>query len=98
MEKLFEAVLSLKDKEECYSFFQDICTVNELLSLAQRFDVGMKLLDKQTYQEISRATGASTATISRVNRLLGDSSSGIEMAAARIRKSGPDPEEPSDQE
>ena len=98
MEKLFEAVLSLKDKEECYSFFQDICTVNELLSLAQRFDVGMKLLDKQTYQEISRATGASTATISRVNRLLGDTSSGIEMAAARIRKSAPDPEEPSDQE
>lgn len=84
--KLFDAVLSLNSREECYSFFSDICTINELLSLAQRFDVGMRLLDKETYQEISRSTGASTATISRVNRLLGDAADGIEMAAARIRK------------
>ncbi len=84
--KLFDAVLSLNDRDECYAFFSDICTVNELLSLAQRFDVGMRLLDKETYQEISRSTGASTATISRVNRLLGDAADGIEMAASRIRE------------
>jgi len=86
VEKLFAAVLSLKTIEECYLFFEDICTVNELLSLSQRFDVGSRLLEKQTYQEISGATGASTATISRVNRLLNDSKTGIEMAAERISK------------
>lgn len=86
VEKLFEAVMSLKNMEECYLFFEDICTVNELLSLSQRFDVGSRLLEKQTYQEISEATGASTATISRVNRLLSDNRNGIEMAAARISR------------
>ncbi|MBQ6321278.1 MAG: TrpR YerC/YecD [Lachnospiraceae bacterium] len=84
VDKLFSAVLSLQDKDECYSFFEDICTINELLSLAQRFDVGTRLLNGQTYQEISKSTGASTATISRVNRLLGDNNNGIEMAAERI--------------
>ena len=86
VEKLFTAVLSLKNMEECYLFFEDICTVNELLSLSQRFDVGSRLLEKQTYQEISEATGASTATISRVNRLLNDNKNGIEMAAARVSR------------
>ena len=82
---LFDAVLSLKDREECYSFFSDICTINELLSLAQRFEVGMRLLEKETYQEISKATGASTATISRVRRLLEDGDTGLETAAARLK-------------
>jgi len=86
VEKLFTAVMSLKNMEECYLFFEDICTVNELLSLSQRFDVGSRLLEKQTYQEISEATGASTATISRVNRLLSDNRNGIEMAAERISR------------
>ena len=86
VEKLFTAVMSLKNMEECYLFFEDICTVNELLSLSQRFDVGSRLLEKQTYQEISEATGASTATISRVNRLLNDNKNGIEMAAARVSR------------
>ena len=86
VEKLFNAVMSLKNMEECYLFFEDICTVNELLSLSQRFDVGSRLLEKQTYQEISEATGASTATISRVNRLQSDNRNGIEMAAARISR------------
>jgi len=86
VEKLFNAVMSLKNMEECYLFFEDICTVNELLSLSQRFDVGSRLLEKQTYQEISEATGASTATISRVNRLLSDNRNGIEMAAERISR------------
>ena len=86
VDQLFDAVLSLKTKEECYSFFEDICTVNELFSLAQRFDVSIRLMEKKTYQEISAATGASTVTISRVNRLLFDGNEGREMAASRIGK------------
>lgn len=85
VDQLFKAILSLQNAEECYAFFEDICTVNELLSLAQRFDVGIRLMNGQTYQEIAGATGSSTATISRVNRLLGDTASGLEMAAERIR-------------
>ncbi len=87
VDQLFEAVLKLENKEECYTFFEDICTPNELLSLSQRFDVGIRLLNGQTYQEICASNGASTATISRVNRLLSDDNEGIEMAAERIRKS-----------
>ena len=63
---LFSAILSLKDKEECYTFFEDICTINELLSLSQRFEVAKMLREKRTYLEIAEKTGASTATISRV--------------------------------
>ena len=67
---LFSAILSLKDKEECYTFFEDICTINELLSLSQRFEVAKMLREHKTYLEIAEKTGASTATISRVNRSL----------------------------
>jgi TrpR-related protein YerC/YecD len=84
--QLFKAILTLKDMEECHLFFEDICTINELNSLAQRFDVGRRLLEGQTYQTISEATSASTATISRVGRLLDDGKEGIEMAAERIRE------------
>lgn len=70
VDELFEAVLTLRDKEECYRFFQDVCTVNELLSLSQRFEVARMLTEKKTYLEIAEQTGASTATISRVNRSL----------------------------
>ena len=86
MDQYFDAILSLKNREECYSFFKDICTVNEMLSLSQRFDVGVRLMKGQTYQEISEATGASTATISRVGRLLTDENDGIEMAIKRIQE------------
>ena len=84
MDQYFDAILNLKTREECYSFFKDICTVNEMLSLSQRFDVGVRLLKGETYQEISEVTGASTATISRVNRLLSDENDGIEVAASRL--------------
>ena len=70
VDSLFEAVLSLENKEECYCFFEDVCTVNELLSIAQRFEVAKMLTEKCTYLEIAEKTGASTATISRVNRSL----------------------------
>ena len=93
VDRLFQAILSLQNTDECYSFFEDICTINELLSLAQRFDVGMRLMEGQTYQEIAGATGSSTATISRVNRLLGDVNSGLEMAVNRIRPDKQDNEE-----
>ena len=67
---LFKAVLALETREECYAFFEDICTVNELLSLSQRLEVAGMLREKKTYLEIAEKTGASTATISRVNRSL----------------------------
>ena len=67
---LFNAILSLENKEECYTFFEDICTINELLSLSQRFEVARMLREQKTYLEIAEKTGASTATISRVNRSL----------------------------
>lgn len=54
---LFEAILSLKDKEECYTFFEDICTINELLSLSQRFEVAKMLREQKTYLEIAEKTG-----------------------------------------
>ena len=76
---LFDAILSLKDKEECYTFFEDICTVNELLSLSQRFEVASMLRNHKTYLEIADKTGASTATISRVNRSLNYGNDGYEM-------------------
>jgi TrpR-related protein YerC/YecD len=67
---LFKAILNLKDVHECYDFFDDICTVNELLSLSQRFAVAAMLREGKTYIEIAEKTKASTATISRVNRSL----------------------------
>ncbi len=70
VELLFDAILSLESKEECYNFFEDVCTINELLSLSQRFEVAKMLREKKTYLDIAEKTGASTATISRVNRSL----------------------------
>ena len=70
VEQLFKAILSLEDVKECYDFFEDVCTINELLSLAQRFEVAKMLRELKTYLEIAEKTGASTATISRVNRSL----------------------------
>ena len=67
---LFEAILKLEDINECYSFFEDICTISELKALAQRLHVARMLRDKKTYTEIAEETNASTATISRVNRCL----------------------------
>ena len=81
---LFEAVLSLKTKEECYSFFEDLCTVNELLSLSQRFEVATMLRDHKTYLDIAEKTGASTATISRVNRSLNYGNDGYELVFERM--------------
>ena len=81
---LFDAILSLKDREECYTFFEDVCTVNEVLSIAQRFAVAKMLKENKTYLEVAKETGASTATISRVNRSLNYGNDGYEMVFSRL--------------
>ena len=86
VDKLFDAILSLKDKEECYRFFEDVCTINELLSLSQRFEVAKMLRERKTYLEIAEKTGASTATISRVNRSLNYGNDGYEMIFSRLKE------------
>lgn len=84
VDHLFEAILNIKSPEECYIFFEDICTVNELLSLSQRFEVARMLRNNKTYLEIAEKTGASTATISRVNRSLNYGNDGYDMVFARM--------------
>ena len=84
VDHLFEAILCLENQEECYTFFEDICTVIELLSLSQRFEVAKMLRDQKTYLEIAEKTGASTATISRVNRSLNYGNDGYDMLFARM--------------
>ena len=69
-DRLFEAILQIKDMDECRRFFEDLCTIQEIRSMAQRVEVALMLKRKLTYQEIAHKTGASTATISRVNRCL----------------------------
>ena len=96
VDSLFEAVLSLKNKEECYIFFEDICTINELLSLSQRFEVAKMLREQKTCLELAEKTGASTATISRVNRPLNYGNDGYDMVFERINKEDPDKEENRD--
>ncbi len=85
VDHLFDAILCLQNKEECYSFFEDLCTVNELLSLSQRFEVASMLRDHKTYLEIAEKTGASTATISRVNRSLNYGDDGYELVFERMQ-------------
>ena len=83
---LFDAILCLETREECYGFFEDLCTVNELLSLSQRFEVAAMLKEKKTYLEIAEKTGASTATISRVNRSLNYGNDGYDLVFERMKK------------
>ena len=84
VDHLFDAVLKLENKEECYAFFEDVCTVNELLALSQRYEVAKMLREGRTYLDIANKTGASTATISRVNRSLNYGCDGYDMVFARL--------------
>lgn len=84
VDHLFEAIMTLKDKEEFYAFFEDVCTVNELLSLSQRYEVARMLRQHKTYLDIAEKTGASTATISRVNRSLNYGNDGYDMVFERL--------------
>ncbi len=86
IDRLFEAVLCLKDSDECYRFFEDICTVAELKSLAQRLEVAKMLEANRTYGEIAEKTGASTATISRVKRCLNYGADGYKLVLERLKK------------
>ena len=83
---LFQAVLSLENMEECYDFFEDLCTVPELKAMSQRLVVAHMLSTKRVYSEIVAETGASTATISRVNRSLNYGCDGYEKIFERIRE------------
>lgn len=81
---LYDAILSLKNKEDCYRFFDDICTIKEIKDLAQRLQVAKMLKQKKTYLDIAEVTGASTATVSRVNRSLNYGSDGYNLVFERI--------------
>ncbi|HHU64411.1 MAG TPA: hypothetical protein GXZ32_09475 [Clostridiales bacterium] len=84
IDRLFAGILLLKNQEECYRFFEDICTVKELKSLAQRLEVARMLKNQKTYNEIAQKTGASTATISRVNRCLTYGANGYNLVLQRL--------------
>ena len=83
-DRLLDGILSLQNREEAYRFFEDLCTVNELESLGQRFEVAGMLREDRTYQDIAQTTGASTATISRVNRCLNYGTDGYVMVLDRM--------------
>ncbi|MCR4716252.1 MAG: helix-turn-helix domain-containing protein [Lachnospiraceae bacterium] len=85
VEQLFEAITTLETTEECFTFFGDVCTVNEILSIAQRFQVAKMLSEGHTYTDVAEATGASTATISRVNRSLVYGNDGYELVLNRLK-------------
>ena len=86
VETLFEAIIQLKSVDECFDFFEDLATINEILSLSQRFEVPRMLRQHKTYLEIAEKTGASTATISRVNRSLNYGNDGYDLAIQRIQE------------
>lgn len=86
LDQLFKSILSLKNLEECYIFFDDLCTVNEIQSLAQRLEVARMLHEGNTYHKIETETGASTATISRVKRSLNYGNDAYEFVLARIKE------------
>ena len=83
---LFEAILALKDQEECRAFFQDLCTVSELRAMAQRLEVAQLLDQGLIYNDILQRTGASSATISRVNRALQYGADGYKTVLPRLKK------------
>lgn len=84
LDMLFKAILELKDIEECYKFFEDIATINELKAISQRIYVAKMLKDKKVYTEIAEKTGASTATISRVNKCLNYGEGGYNLVLERM--------------
>ena len=86
IDHLFEAILTLETQEDCYRFFEDLCTIHELQSLAQRMEVARQLDEKKTYSHIAEDTGASTATISRVSRSLVYGADGYQRTLGKILK------------
>ncbi|MBQ4585213.1 MAG: helix-turn-helix domain-containing protein [Clostridia bacterium] len=86
VDMLFEAILSLETVDECYKFFEDACTIKEVLEIAQRLKAAQMLRDGVNYAEITKETGMSTATISRVNRCLEYGEGGYSMVLDRLLK------------
>ncbi|PAB59254.1 YerC/YecD family TrpR-related protein [Anaeromicrobium sediminis] len=86
IDELFDAFMLLESKEEYYRFFEDICTIKEIQSLAQRLKVAKLLREKKTYNEIEEITGTSTATISRINRCLSYGADGYNLVLDRLEK------------
>jgi TrpR-related protein YerC/YecD len=86
VDALFEAILLLDNADECYRFFEDICTISEIHAIAQRLEVAKMLKSGITYQEIAQRLGASTATISRVNRSLTYGSGGYQLMLKRLKE------------
>ncbi len=86
IDELFDAVLTLQDREDCYRFFEDICTVNEIHAIAQRLQVAKLLSEKRTYSDIEEITKASTATISRINKCLVYGADGYRRVLKRIEE------------
>ncbi len=84
IDDFMKAILCLENKEECHQFFEDICTVKEISAIAQRFEVARMLREERTYIDIAKETGASTATISRVNRSLNYGNNSYDMLFARM--------------
>lgn len=95
---LFKAILSLESVDECYEFFEDLCTVKEIKAMAQRFIVAKMLTEKSVYSEIVAKTGVSTATISRVNRSLYYGNDGYSIVFERLQKQEEQSSENSDEE
>ena len=86
IDELFEAILTLRDQEDCYRFFEDICTINEIHAIAQRLQVAKLLSEKRTYAEIEPLTKASTATISRINKCLVYGADGYRRVLERLKE------------
>lgn len=92
-DELFNAILHLETIDDCYAFFEDLCTIKEIKSMTQRYMVAKMLRQKRVYSEIVEKTGASTATISRVNRSLMYGNDGYELVFERMKKDNSSSEE-----
>lgn len=90
LQDFFKAILSLKTLEECDMFFDDICTIQEIEALSQRFEVAMLLCEGKSYNDINRLTGASTTTIGRVSKCLNYGDGGYKTAIERIKETAND--------
>ena len=86
IDELFDAILTLENRDDCYRFFEDVCTINEIHAIAQRLQVAKLLSEKKTYNEIEDTTKASTATISRINKCLLYGADGYRRVLERMRE------------
>ena len=86
IDALFDAILSLETREECYDFFEDLCTVKEISDMAQRLEAAKLLLDGSTYEQIVKTVEISTATISRINRCIQYGTGGYRQAIEKVRE------------